>query len=185
MLYLAYIVLILSLVNLIRMAFFLIASELYDINKIGQAEKEADFFRLNYRPLVTVMVPAHNEEATLKRNLTSIVNSTYKNVELIIINDSSSDRTGKIALNFQKKYRTKFKMIKVLNVNVRGKARAMNQGLKYAHGTLFMCLDADSVLTVDALEKGVAFFREKSVGALASNVKIIPGKGFMNLLQRF
>jgi len=185
MIYLAYAVLFLSLINLFRIGFFLIASELYDIKKNNQSPNESDYYSLNYRPLVTVIVPAHNEEKTLKRNLLSIANSTYKNVEIIIVNDSSTDNTGKIALNFQRKYSSQFKMIKVLNVNVRGKARALNKGLKHAHGSLFMCLDADSALTVDALERGVKFFREKSVGALASNVKIISGKGFMNLLQRF
>ncbi|HSX18145.1 MAG TPA: glycosyltransferase family 2 protein [Candidatus Saccharimonadales bacterium] len=137
-----------------------------------------------YRPLVTVLVPAHNEEKTLLRNLESIANSSYKNVELIIINDSSTDRTYQIARKFQRQNKDSFKRVKVLSVNVRGKARALNAGLKHANGKLFMCLDADSALTAQALEYGVEQFRNRRVVSLCSNVKIFPAKGMLNLFQR-
>jgi len=202
LLYVAYAVLFLSFINLFRLVFFSIGSDLYDIRNLrfglnsnnifkikksrfdNKRYKSKNYFSKRYYPLVTIIVPAHNEERVLKRNLLSIINSTYKNVELIIVNDSSTDKTKQIALNFQHRYKNNLKGIKVINVNVRGKAKAMNKGLKYAHGSLFMCLDADSALTPNALKNAVEFFREKSVGALASNVKIIPGKGMLNLLQR-
>ncbi|MFA7244541.1 MAG: glycosyltransferase [Patescibacteria group bacterium] len=177
----------LSFINLVRLTFFSVASDLYDIKTIGRkddADENQRYYSHHYHPLITIIVPAHNEEVALYRNLVSIVKSSYKNVELIIVNDSSDDRTKNIALLFQRKFRGKLKKIKVLNVNVRGKAKAMNKGLRFAKGSLFMCLDADSVLTKDALKIAVEFFREKRVGALASNVKIIPGKGMLNLLQR-
>lgn len=188
LLYIAYLVLVLSFVNLLRLTFFSVASDLYDIKNI-KFEKEKKnksklYFSKSYRPLITVIVPAHNEEVALERNLLSIANSSYKNVELIVVNDSSDDRTKSIALSYQRRYRGKLKRIKVLNVNVRGKAKAMNKGLRFAKGSLFMCLDADSVLTTNALKIAVQSFREKAVGALSSNVKIIPGKGILNLLQR-
>lgn len=225
MLLIAYLVLILGVVNLFRIATFLIGSDLYDIH-ISQKQKSPkevtiprsinrtdlgyvtkrglkftrpglwiDNTRLSanyrkkrptrtYNPLVTIIVPAHNEEKTLQRNLNSILNSSYRNIELIIVNDSSTDRTPQIARNFQRKYRNQFKRIIVLNVNVRGKARALNAGLKYARGSLFMCLDADSALTENALKYGVSNFRNRRVVTLSSNVKIFPGKGMLNLFQR-
>lgn len=188
MLYIAYVVLFLSLINLFRMAVFLITSDIYDIlnprRKKTKRRKSKYFFSSSYRPLVTIVVPAHNEEQTLKRNLLSIIKSTYKNVEIIIVSDCSTDKTIRIARNFQRQFNHRLKKIKVINVNVRGKARALNQGLKYAHGSLFMCLDADSALMPNSLEIAVASFREKSLGSLSSNVKIFPGKGILNLLQR-
>lgn len=184
MIYLAYAILFLSLINLFRMAFFLIASEIYDLKRTNKKINNKDFFASSYRPLVTIIVPAHNEEKTLLKNLNSIANSTYHNVELIIANDSSTDKTGLIARNFQQKYSHKFYKIKVLNLNVRGKARALNKALKYAHGSLFMCLDADSTLTPNALKEAVLAFRKKSLGALSSNVKIRADKGLLNIIQR-
>lgn len=183
MIYLAYAVLFLSLINLIRMAFFLIASELFDL-KTKPDQSQDHYFASSYRPLVTVIVPAHNEEKTLLKNLLSIKNSTYRHVELIIANDSSTDKTGAIAKKFQRQYGTHFKKIKVLNLQVRGKALALNKALKYAHGSLFMCLDADSVLAPDSLKQAVKVFRKKSLGALSSNVKIRADKGLLNLIQR-
>ena len=187
-LFIAYIVLFLSFINLIRLLFYAVASDLFDIKNIKIAKNGSPdrnrYFSKSYNPLFTVMVPAHNEEKTLERNLISIANNTYKNLELIIINDSSTDQTKKIALRFQRKYRHRFKNIKVINAFVRGKAKALNEGLKYAKGSIFMCLDADSAIAPNLISGAVESFRDKSLGAMPSNVKIFPNKGLLNLLQR-
>lgn len=186
MIYIAYIVLILSFINLIRMGTFLIGSDLYDIKKSFGAKKNrlANSYRRPFQPLVTVLVPAHNEELVLRRNLESIYHSTYKKIELIIINDSSTDRTYNIARYFQRHHKDRFKKIKVINVQVRGKARALNAGLTHAKGSLFMCLDADSALTPPAIELAVKEFSDKSLGCMSSNIKIFPDKGALNFFQR-
>jgi biofilm PGA synthesis N-glycosyltransferase PgaC len=186
MLFIAYLVLFLSFINLLRMALFLVGSDIYDIKKSLSAKKHqaSPVSQRAYSPLVTVLVPAHNEELVLRRNLDSILNSTYRNIELIIINDSSVDRTYRIARTFQQANKNRFKRIKLLNVNVRGKASALNAGLKHAKGSLFMCLDADSALTPSALSIAVAQFRNPTLGALSSNVKIFPDKGLLNFFQR-
>lgn len=186
MLFLAYLVLFLSFVNLLRMALFLVGSDIYDIKKSLTEKKQLSLpiHNRRYLPLVTVLVPAHNEELVLRRNLDSILNSTYRNIELIIINDSSVDRTYRIARTFQQANKDRFKRIKLLNVGVRGKASALNAGLKYAKGSLFMCLDADSALTPNALRVAVEQFKDPSLGALSSNVKIFPDKGVLNFFQR-
>lgn len=175
----AYIVFFLSIVNLLRMSFFLLGSDLYDIlGKIKQ--KRNRYYTSRYSPLVSVIVPAHNEEKTLLRNLESIAESTYKNVEVIVVNDSSTDDTQNIALAFQRKYYG----VRVLKTNVRGKGKALNYGLKYVKGSLVMCLDADSALERSAIENAVSSFRDRRLIALSANVKIFPGRGFLNLLQR-
>ena len=188
MLYVAYVVLFLSLINLFRMATFLVGSDVYDILNVRKEKirkrKSKHYFSSSYQPLVTIIVPARNEEKILERTLSSIINTSYRNFELIIVNDSSTDKTGQIARNFQRKFRHQIKKIVVLNVKARGKAKALNAGLKYAHGSLYMCLDADSALAPNALREAVACFREKSLGALAANIKIFPGTGILNLLQR-
>lgn len=166
MTYVAYLVLVLSFINLFRMVYFTVASDLFDIKlkrrDMNSARNSNHFFSEKYRPLVTVIVPAHNEEETLRRNLLSVAESTYKNVELIIVSDSSTDRTLSIAKNFQRRFKRQLKRIKVISLNVHGKALALNKGLRFARGSLFMCLDADSALTPKALEKAVFTFRDKS-----------------------
>jgi cellulose synthase/poly-beta-1,6-N-acetylglucosamine synthase-like glycosyltransferase len=129
-------------------------------------------------------VPAHNEEKTIKRNLESIVSSSYKNIQLIIVNDSSTDKTYEISYKFKKQNINKLKEILIINTTVRGKAKALNKGLRQAKGSLFMCLDADSFLTKNALKNAISSFREKKVGCLSSNVKISPERSILNILQR-
>lgn len=189
MIYIAFIVLILSFLNLLRMGVFLVGSDVYDIKKNLSNRKSSELGvkagrKRSYSPLVTVLVPAHNEEITLRRNLDSIHASTYKNIELIIINDSSTDRTYNIARNFQRQFKQRFKRVKVLNVHLRGKAPALNAGLQYAKGTLFMCLDADSALAPTAIEEAVKEFRDPTLACMSSNVKIFPAKGMLNFFQR-
>lgn len=182
-----YVVLFLSFMNLLRIGLFLVGSDIYDIKNSLSARKKAKLavdHKRRHSPLVTVLVPAHNEELVLHRNLNSILNSTYKNIELIVINDSSTDRTYRIARTFQQLNSHRFKRIKVINVQVRGKASALNAGLKYASGSLFMCLDADSVLTPSTITMAVKDFVNPKLACVASNVKIFPGKGALNLFQR-
>lgn len=186
MTYIAYAVLFLSFINLLRMGIFLIGSDIYDIKRSLTAMKGAatNSRKRMRKPLVTVLVPAHNEELVLRRCLDSVYRSTYKNIELIIINDSSTDRTYGIARYFQRYYKDGFKNIKLLNVHVRGKARALNAGLAHTHGRLFMCLDADSALAPQAIEIAVQQFSDPTLGCISSNVKIFPDKGMLNLFQR-
>lgn len=189
MIYIAYIVLILSFLNLLRMGAFLVGSDIYDIKKNLAKNKSSKAEPVNsrkrtYAPLVTVLVPAHNEEVTLRRNLDSIYGSTYKNIELIVINDSSTDRTYNIARNFQRKFKNRFKRIKVINVQLRGKARALNAGLQHARGTLFMCLDADSTVTPEAIKTAVREFEDPLLACTSANIKIFPNKGVLNIFQR-
>lgn len=182
MIVVAYFVLFLSFINLIRMAIFLIASDYFDIVNMSKDSSGNQYFSENYRPLVSILVPAHNEELTLERNLKSILNSSYRNFEIIVIIDSSTDNSLKIARRIQRN--NKAKNIKVIERKVRGKAKALNAGIKYIRGSLFMCLDADSYLTKESLKIAVETFREKRIGSLSSNVKIVPDKGVLNIIQR-
>jgi len=186
MIFIAYLVLFLSYLNLLRLALFLIGSDIYDIKKglDGKSERSVGQKKRNHYPIVSVLVPAHNEEAVLRRNLDSVYANTYKNIELIIINDSSTDKTYSIARYFQQRFKTRFSKIKVLNVNVRGKASALNIGLRYAEGSLFMCLDADSTLDSKSIEIAVKEFSDPKVATIAANVKIMPGKGMLNTFQQ-
>ncbi|EHD7207772.1 glycosyltransferase family 2 protein, partial [Escherichia coli] len=58
---------------------------------------------LNYKPLVSVLIPVYNAEKYIERSLNSIINQTYKNLEIIIINDGSTDRTLDIIRTFTEK----------------------------------------------------------------------------------
>ena len=91
----------------------------------------------NKNVLVSVIVPAYNEEKTLGKCLLSIKNQTYKNIELIVVDDGSTDDTSKIA----KKYADVFMVQKHLGPGV-----ARNKAAKIAKGKILVFIDADMYL---------------------------------------
>ena len=170
-----------GLINLFRMSFFLIGSDIYRLlNHIQKRRKS------NYRPKVSVVIPAYNEEKSIVASITSAINSDYpKNkLEVIVVNDGSTDETENILRKFLSE-NTKVNL-KIVTQSNSGKAHSLNNGIKnYAKGELVMCLDADSILTRDTIKNAVRYFEEKKVVAMASNVKIKREKGFLNLIQAF
>lgn len=82
-------------------------------------------------PLVTIIIPVYNTEKYLKKCLDTVVNQTYKNIEIIIINDASPDNSKEIIIQYTKKY----KNIKLINnpVNL-GVSISRNIGLDSANG---------------------------------------------------
>ncbi|MBW1604821.1 glycosyltransferase [Lactobacillus sp. Sy-1] len=105
----------------------------------------------NRKPLVSILVPAHNEHDTLEEAVKSLSNLTYTNFEIVLIDDKSDDDTLEIMHRLKDKYQSKFQIqIVAIPVN-QGKANAMNQGLKVANGEYLLGIDSDSVLDPDSL----------------------------------
>lgn len=102
-------------------------------------------------PLVSIIIPVYNTEKYLKRCLDSAVNQTYKNIEIIIINDASTDNSKHIIDEYAKNH----KNIKVITkTHNEGLSSARNIGMKYAQGEYIFFLDSDDYLkqtTIDVL----------------------------------
>lgn len=129
---------------------------------------------------VSVLIPAYNEENSLKGTVEAVLNSDYENIlEIIIINDGSKDNTKKIALELQKKY----KNVKLFDKPNSGKADSLNQAIKIARGELIAVVDADSYPKNDAISKMVGFFNEKNVGAVTTRVIVRNPENFIQRLQ--
>lgn len=108
--------------------------------------------------LVSVIVPVYNSSKYLEECITSIINQTYKNLEIIIINDNSTDNS----LNIINKF--KDKRIKVINLKkTKGVANARNEGIKKSSGNYICYLDSDDYITKDKIEKQVKFMEENNV----------------------
>ena len=98
--------------------------------------------------VVSVIIPAYNAEKYLAECIDSVLNQTYENVELIIVNDGSQDGTRDIL----DKYASKHSNIQVIHTENGGVSRARNIGLKHASGDYIMFLDSDDTLTKDAIQ---------------------------------
>ncbi len=107
--------------------------------------------------LVSIIMPAYNAEKSIAESIESVLDQTYKNFELIVVNDCSSDNTKGIVENFiRSDSRIKF-IDKVVNEGV---ASARNTGLDHAQGEFVAFLDSDDLWCEDKLKKQVELLNE-------------------------
>jgi glycosyltransferase involved in cell wall biosynthesis len=128
-------------------------------------------------PLVSVVMPIYNAEKFLGEAIESILNQSYKNIELIVVNDGSTDKSGKIVERFRKKD----KRIKVL-INKKalgyGGEAATNIAIKKAKGKYIAKMDADDVSMLERIEKEVEFLENnKNIFLVGSQALIIDSSG--------
>lgn len=130
---------------------------------------------LSFRPTVSILIPARNEEAVVGRLLYRTTQLTYPRgkLEVILINDASTDDTGKIADEFAKTY----SFIRVIHRNPciggKGKPSALNEGFKRAAGEIILLLDADYYPQVDIVEKLVGYFIDPEVGVVQGRIAVL------------
>ena len=97
---------------------------------------------------VSIIVPVYNSEKYLDKCLDSLINQTLSDIEFIIVNDGSLDKSE----NIIKEYRKKDKRIKLINKENGGQASARNLGLKEASGEFIMFIDSDDYVSLDMCE---------------------------------
>ncbi|MFQ6020583.1 MAG: glycosyltransferase [Candidatus Aenigmatarchaeota archaeon] len=119
----------------------------------------------NYFPFLSVIIAAYNEEKNIKNTLNSIFKSNYpkKKMEVIVVDDGSTDKTSEIVKKFPVKL-IKYKPNK-------GKVFALNKGLSKAKGEIIVTLDADTELESNALKLLSQHFKDERVGAVAGIYK--------------
>lgn len=110
---------------------------------------------LSAEPLVSVIVPVYNTETFITRTLASISTQTYRNLEVWVVDDGSSDRTPAIVEGLAQNDNR----IRLLQQDNQGVASARNAGIQAANGVFIAPIDADDVWCQDALEKLVAKFQ--------------------------
>ena len=121
----------------------------------------------NY-PLVSIIVPAYNEEVNSIRTVNSLLAQDYPDIEIIFVDDGSKDMTYshvKEAFNDNPK-------VHVFTKLNGGKASALNFGIEKCTADYVVCIDADTQLKTDAVSFLMKKFTDDSVGAVAGNVKV-------------
>lgn len=124
-------------------------------------------------PLVSVLLPVHDGERYLAAAIDSVLRQTHRNLELIVIDDGSSDRSAAIAASCEDA-----RVVLVRNERNLGLVPALNRGLELARGELVARMDADDVAEPTRLARQVAVFAtEKSLVALGTAIGYIDGEG--------
>lgn len=181
---LLYMFVILGSINLIHLGLYIVGANIYDIKQFREARRKSKRKR-SAAPLVSLVIPAHNEELTIERCLDSIRRNTYRKVEVLVHNDCSTDNTAAIV----RAYRDKHPHLNINIVNRAtnvGKADGVNYCIKqYAKGELVMTLDADCMLDRRAIKKAIDHFKDDRVVGVAANVRIMDYPSIIGLLQKF
>jgi cellulose synthase/poly-beta-1,6-N-acetylglucosamine synthase-like glycosyltransferase/peptidoglycan/xylan/chitin deacetylase (PgdA/CDA1 family) len=119
-------------------------------------------------PLVSVIVPAYNENVNAVNTVANLLKSDYPDFEIIFVNDGSKDNTFELV-------RDAFSgnpKVKVFDKPNGGKASALNLGIEKANGRFVVCIDADTQLKANAISKLMESFIDDDTGAVAGNVKV-------------
>lgn len=123
-----------------------------------------------YHPKVGVIVPAYNESVVLGKTVRALRDSTYKNLEIVMVDDGSTDDTWHVMQGIVRRYpRGNVRAIRQENS---GKASALNNAIANLDTDIVICLDADTLFGRETIAHLVKHFALPQVGAVAGVVKV-------------
>ncbi|HYX42356.1 MAG TPA: glycosyltransferase family 2 protein, partial [Pyrinomonadaceae bacterium] len=121
-----------------------------------------------YKPSVSIIVPAYNEERVIVGTIESLLASDYEDFEIIIVDDGSPDKTSEVV-------RERFldePRVRLFTKENEGKAEALNYGLRHATGEIIIALDADTLFAPETVGALAHRFYDPKIGAIAGNAKV-------------
>ena len=122
--------------------------------------------------LISIIVPCYNVEKYVEKTLLSIINQTYENIEIIVVEDCSTDNTYTILQKIQKQYSSKIKLYK--NEKNGGLAYTRNRGLEHATGEYIGYIDSDDYIDNNYFEELISILeKEKAINTIHINNIII------------
>ena len=123
-------------------------------------------------PLVTVVVPSYNHEEFIEETIESIINQTYKNIELIVIDDGSVDNSVDIIKNLSYKYKFIF-----IHRENKGLAATLNEGIDLSNGKYFSICASDDKFSLNKISQQIKFMEEsknENIAGVFGYVEMIP-----------
>ena len=119
---------------------------------------------------VSVIIPVYNAEKYLKETMESILGQTYKNLEIILVNDASRDNSYELCKKYTK---TDDRIILINNEVNKGQSVSRNIALNHATGYYVCFVDSDDIIPKEAIEKFVHEIEIRDVDVLGFNAKVI------------
>ena len=176
---------VISTANICFMGLYLAGANLYDISQFRRHYRPVKKPAAGPAPLVTVIIPAHNESKAIARCLSSVIRSTKRKLQIIVVDDYSSDNTKRLVRQFMADHPNKDISLMYRQKNM-GKAMALNHALHCrANGEFIMTLDADSVIHRESIANALRYFEDPRVAGVAANVRIMDSQTILGLLQKF
>ncbi|MEU9784450.1 glycosyltransferase [Streptomyces phaeochromogenes] len=158
----------LGVLRLVLLVFFARAH----VRRLERSRPGAPWLREVTEP-VTVLVPAYNEEAGIESTVRSLLASDYPELQIVVIDDGSTDRTAELAEGIEDP------RVLVVRKPNGGKAAALNTGLGHASHDILVMVDADTVFEPDAIHHLVQPLAHPAVGAVSGNTKVGNRRGLL------
>lgn len=121
---------------------------------------------------ISIIIPVYNVEEYIEDTLNSILNQSFENYEVIIINDGSTDKT----LDKINSIKDKFKNIKIINQDNSGPSTSRNKGIELANGEYIIFVDGDDILPKDSLKTRYEEIKKYNVDVLIGKTKKFNGQ---------
>ncbi|MEE9584870.1 MAG: glycosyltransferase [Candidatus Brocadiales bacterium] len=155
---------------------------IYEMIRLSRPRKKRKTFEsklLEGPPLVSVLVPVLNAGDTIQWTVRSLLEQTYKNIEIIIVDDGSTDNTPLMCRRLERQE----EMVTYSRFEERaGKSAALNHAIRFAKGEFIVFIDADTTFDRDAIFNVIKNFADPKVGAVAGNLR--PRNAKRTLLTR-
>lgn len=163
------------------MIIYAIYMHLATLHKRRKLKMNPQVVNENYKPFITVMIPAHNEESVITSTVQNILNINYEKFEIIVIDDRSEDNTAGVIKDLEKEYENVTALIRDKSA-FPGKSAVLNDAMRLAQGEAILVFDADARVEADFLSKLVPNLEPDDVGAVQAR-KVISNKDH-NILTR-
>ncbi|OAS82470.1 MULTISPECIES: glycosyltransferase [Metabacillus] len=133
----------------------------------------------SFQPPVSVVIAAYNEEKVISRTVESVLKSNYENFEVIVVDDGSKDQTSTVVTeNFDNNEK-----LYLIHKKNGGKASAINKGIKKANGDIIIAIDADTIVSPEAISLLVGHFIDEKLAAVSGNIKVGNMRNLLTIWQ--
>lgn len=143
-------------------------------HQLRKLKKNPPVINENYKPFITIMIPAHNEGSVIEKTVENIMTVDYDNYELILIDDRSDDNTAEIIQEIARK-NPKIKSLIRDKGAFPGKSAVLNDALEIADGEAILVFDADARIKPDFIKKLLPKLEPEDVGAVQAR-KVISNR---------
>ncbi len=164
------------------MGVYFVASSIATKVKSRKESKNPKVKDETYKPFVSVMIPAHNEESVISSTIARVFEMDYPNFEVIVIDDRSEDNTASVIKDLENNYNGRLKTLIRSKDAFPGKSAVLNDALNLAKGEAILVFDADAQMDKDFLTNLVYELQPKDVGAVQAR-KVVKNKD-VNLLTK-
>jgi biofilm PGA synthesis N-glycosyltransferase PgaC len=168
---------------------YMVLSPWYDVKMAFEQKILEEKRKRKYNPKVSVIIPAWNEEVGLVKTVRTILDSTHRNLEIVVVNDGSTDNSDRLMREFIVEYEAahlddpyKIPIVYKYKENA-GKGHALNDGIRISTGDIIISIDADCLLLPTTVANFVKYFENRNVMAAVGNVKVGNQNTLLETLQ--